>query len=50
MLGELDVALKFSEKALELLPESAHQLRSLVNGNLGEVYYLQGDLAQADFV
>lgn len=48
MIGDLESALELSQQALEALPESEQQLLSLVNGNLGEIYYLKGDLAQAD--
>ena len=48
MEGDLEEALELSEAALAALPDEAHALRSLVNGNLGEVYFLQGDLAQTE--
>ncbi len=48
MLGELEEAQTLSQQALESLPESDYQLLSLVNGNLGEIHYLKGDLKQAD--
>ena len=44
MQGDYDRSLELSYAALEALPESAYGLRSLVNGNLGEVHYLTGDL------
>lgn len=47
MQGELDKALELSQEALTHLAERARQLRSLVNGNLGEIYYLKGNFKDA---
>lgn len=47
MDGSYEDALKLSGAALQDLPETAYGLRSLVNGNLGEVYYLRGELDKA---